>query len=99
MDGLLVLAPLREQNAEFQPLADSGGPTMTHAIGFTSVARNNGNPGGCTDYDANLLPADQRYAIRTNRCDLGAYEFGPIPPIFLGNFESEDTGLWSARTY
>jgi len=37
-----------------------------------------GDPAGCRDFDGNLVPADQRYALRIDRCDIGAYAFGGL---------------------
>ena len=49
------------------PLADNGGPSMTHALLAGSPAINAGND--CS------LTVDQRYVPRDAQCDLGAYEF------------------------
>jgi hypothetical protein len=78
-------------------LADNGGPTETHAIDASSPAVNAGNPAGCTDQDGVILPADQRGGVRTNRCDIGAYEFGALVGlIFSDGFETGTTAAWSA---
>jgi hypothetical protein len=37
-----------------------------------------GNPAGCTDMDGNPLPADQRYGLRPDHCDMGAFEFDAL---------------------
>ena len=51
------------------PLADNGGPTLTHALLFNSPAINTGDSDGCP-------PVDQRgYFRRDGRCDIGAYEY------------------------
>ena len=49
------------------PLANNGGPTMTHAIPPTSPAFNAGV--GC------FVTVDQRYVPRDAKCDVGAFEF------------------------
>ena len=49
------------------PLADNGGPTMTHALLAGSPAINAGT--NCT------IGVDQRYVARDAQCDLGAFEF------------------------
>ena len=49
------------------PLANNGGPTMTHAIPPTSPAFNAGL--GC------FVTVDQRYVPRDAKCDVGAFEF------------------------
>jgi hypothetical protein len=78
-------------------LADNGGPTETHALGASSPAINAGNPAGCTDPDGVILPADQRGGERTDRCDIGAYEFGALVGlIFSDGFESGTIAAWSA---
>ncbi len=59
------------------PLQDNGGPTQTHALLTSpnvSPAINAGDPIGCYGQYNDLLPADQRYAARAGRCDMGAYE-------------------------
>ena len=58
--GILITDP------QLAPLADNGGPTMTHALTAGSPAINAG--GSCT------VTTDQRYAPRDAQCDLGAYE-------------------------
>jgi hypothetical protein len=52
---------------ELFPLANNGGPTMTHAIPPTSPAFNAGV--GC------FVNVDQRYVPRDAKCDVGAFEF------------------------
>ena len=49
------------------PLADNGGPGMTHAIPPTSPAYNKGF--------ACAQATDQRYVARDAKCDVGAFEF------------------------
>jgi hypothetical protein len=51
------------------PLADNGGPTMTHAISEDSPAVNAGDDNGCAD-------TDQRGVDRPQgaHCDIGAFE-------------------------
>ena len=62
------------------PLADNGGPTLTHALvsAVGGPAVNGGNPSGCTDRGGDLLRSDQRGRPRPasdgDRCDIGAYE-------------------------
>jgi hypothetical protein len=59
--GIVVADPL------FLPLANNGGPVLTHAFPAQSPARNAGT--NCT-YDT-----DARYVYRDTKCDPGAYEF------------------------
>ncbi len=59
------------------PLQNNGGPTTTHALLTSpnvSPAIDAGDPIGCYGEYNDLLPADQRYAARAGRCDMGAFE-------------------------
>ena len=61
----------REVNPGLLPLADNGGPTMTHALLEGSRARNQASRLNCPELD-------QRGEVREFRdgfCDVGAYEF------------------------
>jgi hypothetical protein len=51
---------------QLQPLANNGGPNLTHAFEPTSPALNGGV--GCT------VTTDQRHWKRDNLCDVGAFE-------------------------
>jgi CSLREA domain-containing protein len=57
------------------PLANNGGPTDTHALGAGSPAINAGDPNSCLQGSQ-----DQRHAPAPDACDIGAYEFGAVPP-------------------
>jgi len=59
--GIVVADPL------LLPLANNGGPVLTHAFPAQSPAR---NAGGTCSYDT-----DARYIYRDIKCDPGAYEF------------------------
>lgn len=67
------------QDALLLPLADNGGPTPTHAIAPMSLARDGGNPRGCTNEDGFDLVVDQRGEPRPAEvaCDIGAFEHQP----------------------
>lgn len=72
---------------KFGPLADNGGPTLTHALLPGSPLVNNG-PQPCTDAAGNSITQDQRGEPRPmgGRADIGAYEsaFGVIlAPVYL----------------
>ena len=54
------------------PLADNGGPTLTHALQPGSPAINRGDPAA--------PPQDQRGYGRLGVPDVGAFEFNGIPP-------------------
>ena len=62
------------------PLADNGGPTLTHALlpGSNAI---DGSDGSCVDDNSILLATDQRGVARSLgvRCDLGALE--TLPPV------------------
>jgi CSLREA domain-containing protein len=71
------------------PLADNGGPTLTHGLLLFSPAADGGDPQGCWDETGGPLTIDQRgYARPANgdlipgaRCDIGAFERNsPGPP-------------------
>ena len=75
--------------ADFGPLQNNGGPTLTHALRAGSNAIDaTGAPNACTDATS-VLPTDQRGAARTVdgnhdgvvRCDIGAFEYQP--PLYL----------------
>jgi len=57
------------------PLADNGGPGMTHALLAGSPAINAGS--SCS------VTADQRYVARDAQCDLGAFEFIDFTTVTL----------------
>jgi len=58
------------------PLQDNGGPTMTHALGASSVALDVIPEADCTDPDGQPLTTDQRGEPRPSGdgCDVGSFE-------------------------
>ena len=60
------------------PLANYGGPTLTHALPPGSPAVDHGNDQGCMDSFGSVLSNDQRGQNRpaNGRCDVGAFELG-----------------------
>ncbi len=60
---------------ELFPLANNGGPNMTHAIPHTSPAYNAGV--GC------FVNVDQRYVPRDAKCDVGAFEFNDFTKVTI----------------
>jgi CSLREA domain-containing protein len=67
------------------PLADNGGPTLTHNLLLGSNAIDGGDGSfGCVDYASQPIATDQRGLARTlgARCDVGALESLP-PAAFL----------------
>jgi uncharacterized repeat protein (TIGR01451 family) len=69
--------------ARLGPLQDNGGSTLTQALLPGSPAINAGNPAGCTNNSGAPLPFDQRGYLRIGRCDIGAYEYGSSPSLFI----------------
>ncbi|WP_376693200.1 choice-of-anchor Q domain-containing protein [Wenzhouxiangella sp. EGI_FJ10409] len=73
---------------DLQPLADNGGPTLTHALGADSVAIDAAGDCGA-DFSIDL---DQRGIPRpgpgSSACDIGAFEFFS-DGIFADRFEDE----------
>jgi CSLREA domain-containing protein len=66
------------------PLADNGGPTMTHALHHQSPALDKGHP-SCTGTDQRGIerPVDGN-ADGISRCDIGAFEYKvPLPQISI----------------
>ncbi|WP_376693198.1 choice-of-anchor Q domain-containing protein [Wenzhouxiangella sp. EGI_FJ10409] len=72
---------------DLQPLADNGGPTLTHALGTDSVAIDAAGDCGA-DFSIDL---DQRGIPRpgpgSSACDIGAFEFF-IDGVFADRFEN-----------
>ncbi len=57
------------------PLADNGGPTLTHGLQAESMLIEASDPTGCKDELGRLLADDQRKMPRpAGACDLGAFE-------------------------
>ncbi len=83
------------------PLADNGGPTLTHSLLANSPAINRGNPvppgsaaNACSSIDQRLFP-------RVGRCDIGAYEDGATRTDTFSFIEHPDGSLggnWSGET-
>ena len=59
---------------QLAPLAHNGGPNMTHAIPFTSPAFNAAGTVDC-------MSEDQRYVVRGEKCDVGAFEFNDFTKV------------------
>jgi hypothetical protein len=91
------------------PLANNGGPTMTHALLAGSPAIDAGNPavvagvGTVPLYDQRGAPFGRVVngdAIPGARIDIGALEMSPIPPALLGDYnhdgsvDAADYSVW-----
>ncbi len=81
----LILTDLFSLDPRLGPLADNGGPTMTHALLIGSPAINAGDDAACS-------ATDQRGIARPQgvHCDIGAYEY-VYPSSKIGIF---DHGTW-----
>jgi len=78
---------------EIGPLADNGGPSMTHALLVGSPAINAGVSCGLT--------TDQRYVPRDAQCDIGAYEFTTPTSVTLtidGGVAVNQSNGWAVVT-
>ena len=75
------LVNITEGELNLQPLADNGGPTMTHALGAGSVAIDVIPEADCVDADGEPLTTDQRGFPRPGgtMCDVGSFEVQPAP--------------------
>lgn len=78
------------------PLADNGGPTLTHALLAGSQNLDAGDPSGCKDELGHPLHLDQRGSERLGSCDRGAFELGGDPALFRDGFESGGPWRWDA---
>lgn len=69
------------------PLANNGGPTLTHGLlaGSPAIDAGNSDPQSPTDPDPDHCPSiDQRGVVRVGgRCDIGAFE--SAPPVATGD--------------
>ena len=98
--GCVIQTPnhdLLGQDPGLGPLADHGGPTLTHApVLRTSPLIDAGTPGGCTSADGAALTVDQTGGPRglggngdgTPTCDIGAFELGPLPAAIASSLQS-----------
>jgi hypothetical protein len=72
-------AEVTTEQLNLEPLADNGGPTMTHALLPVSVAIDRIPVEDCVDADGQPLTTDQRGEPRpaASGCDVGAFEVQP----------------------
>jgi len=85
-DGSCGVGVLSNQNPLLGPLANNGGPTMTHALLAGSPAIDAGDAATCAAAPVNGL--DQRGITRPQGlgCDIGAFESGATPPPTVPTF-------------
>jgi len=80
------------------PLADNGGPTLTHdLLGMSNPALNQIPLADCTDADSNPISVDQRGITRpqltpADGCDVGAVEATCGDDPYLGTPTCDDDG-------
>ena len=65
---------LTDVSAMLDSLKDNGGPTLTHALLENSPAINAGGS-DCSDHNGKPLTIDQRGYLRSDMCDIGAFEY------------------------
>lgn len=87
--GLNMPTDMNNTNPQIEPLADSGGNTLTYAPAAGSPAINGGDAVACNADP--VFGIDQRGAPRpaTGSCDIGAHELGSPAPadLFADGFE------------
>ena len=69
-------AAITPSDPKLMPLANNGGPNLTHAIPHTSPAYNAGV--GCQ-----FAYEDQRHVKRDAKCDVGAFEFNDFTKVTI----------------
>ena len=69
-------AAITPSDPMLMPLANNGGPNMTHAIPHTSPAYNAG-------VECNYAYEDQRHVVRDAKCDAGAFEFNDYTKVTI----------------
>lgn len=80
-----VLPNLTGVGPQFSPIV-AGVYSNYYPLKSTSLAINAGNPAGCLDTQGNPITTDQRGASRSDRCDIGAFEYtvpGPISSLLI----------------
>jgi hypothetical protein len=101
-NGNLIGASSVPINSQLGPLADNGGPTLTHALLAGSPAIDAGNPsavagmGGVPEFDQRGAPFER---VSSGRIDIGAFEVQPIvvPPALPGDYNGD--GVVGAADY
>jgi CSLREA domain-containing protein len=85
---LTASGDLQDTSADLAPLANNGGPTLTHKPHETSPVINRVPTADCQDLDGLALTLDQRGGMRpiNGACDAGAVESG-ANHLFSDRFE------------
>jgi hypothetical protein len=94
----LIASSLRNVDARLGPLADNGGPTLTHAVLAGSPAIDAGDSAVCarTTGAAPVEGKDQRgYPRPAARCSIGAHENGTLTQSFAPSLPASVWALTS----
>ena len=79
-----VLAGTITQDPKLAPLADNGGPTLTHALKIGSPAIDTGAVNFSLDFDQRF---DGHPRVIGSAADIGAFELDTVDVIFFDGFE------------
>ena len=87
VDATTGTGNILNQSALLGPLADNGGPTLTHALLVGSPAIDSGSNLLAVDENGNALTTDQRGEdrIQFGTVDIGAVELEAADPFLLGD--------------
>jgi len=93
--GFGAIGDQLNKNPQLAPLADYGGPTLTHALFTTSPAVDAGNGSGATDQRGKLRPFDFPSVGNAtgNGSDIGAFEVNP-PEASIGLVGNQAVISW-----
>jgi hypothetical protein len=93
--GLDGPGDLSDTDPMLGPLADNGGPTLTHALPAGSPAIDHGDPAAFFAVDQRGMdrPADGDFD-GVSVADVGSVEF--VDPIFADGFETGDATVWGS---
>ena len=91
------------QDPKLGPLADNGGPTLTHALRFDSPAVDSGKSGGLsTDQRGFTRPIDSPDVVNAeggDGNDIGAYEINPSTQMSIYTAVEVEFGTTLGHTY
>ena len=83
-DGSCSVATNLSGDPKLGPLADNGGPTLTHALQHRSPALDSGSAEHCPDYDQRGI-----FRPQVAGCDIGAFE---VETLVVTNASNDLTG-------